>query len=215
MKRLAILLTAVLLACVAANAQDKAFPLPKKPTASVKTTNTINGHEFVDLGLSVKWATCNVGANKPSDNGDYFAWGEITTKSEYTEENSKTYGKSMGSICGDPQYDAATANWGGSWRMPTKAEIEELINKCTWESIFTFTTSFEYGYKVTGKNGRSIFLPDELKDDSFSKAHYWSGTPIGDHDTQAYDLSFDNDTVGVYSIWCSRYYGLSVRPVTQ
>ena len=124
------------------------------------------GHGYVDLGLSVKWATCNVGATSPEDYGDYFAWGETETKSEYTEENSATYGlsisqlESQGYIDGagnlNPQYDAAAANWGGDWRMPTVAEMWELINNCTW----TWTTQNGVsGYNVEGPNGNSIFLP--------------------------------------------------------
>ena len=82
------------------------------------------GHEYVDLGLSVKWATCNVGANAPEEYGDYYAWGETATKSEYTEDNSLTDGlsiselQSQGIIDGNsnlmPQHDAARANWGGT-----------------------------------------------------------------------------------------------------
>ena len=74
----------------------------------------INGHECVDLGLSVKWATCNVGASSPTEYGNYYAWGETVTKSEYTKKNCKTYGISMGDISGNSSYDAARANWGGS-----------------------------------------------------------------------------------------------------
>ena len=92
----------------------------------------INGHEYVDLGLSVKWATCNVGASKPEDYGNDYAWGETSTKSSYTSDSSKTYGKQMNDIKGNSQYDAARANWGGTWRLPTGAELEELKNKCTW-----------------------------------------------------------------------------------
>ena len=102
--------------------------------------------------------------------GDYYAWGETETKSEYTEGNSATYGlsiselQSQGYIDGEgnlnPQYDAATANWGGDWRMPTKAELNELLNNCTW----TWTTQNGHkGYKVTGPNGNSIFLPAAMK----------------------------------------------------
>ena len=119
-------------------------------------TFTKDGHEYVDLGLSVKWATCNVGANKPEDYGDYFAWGETSPKAEYTWENCITYGEQMSDISGNAQYDAATANWGGSWRLPTKAELEELNNKCTWKWT---TQNGVNGYKVTGPNGNSIFLP--------------------------------------------------------
>ena len=117
---------------------------------------TINGHEWVDLGLSVKWATCNIGASSPSDYGDYYAWGETWTKSEYREDNSVTHGKTMDDISGDVRYDAARANWGGSWRLPTASEILELVNKCTW--IWTRQGGHK-GYRVTGPNGKSIFLP--------------------------------------------------------
>ena len=116
----------------------------------------INGHEYVDLGLSVKWATCNVGANKPEDYGDYFAWGETETKSSYRENNSITYGKNYSDIGGRSRYDAARANWGGTWRLPTKAELEELENKCTWKWT---TQNGVNGYKVTGPNSKSLFLP--------------------------------------------------------
>ena len=125
-----------------------------------------NGHEYVDLGLSVKWATCNVGANKPEEYGDYFAWGETSTKTEYNSDNCPTDGlsesklQSQDYIDGEgnltSQYDAARANWGGSWRMPTKYECHELIDKCKWEWV---TINGVNGYKVTGTNGNSIFLP--------------------------------------------------------
>ena len=97
------------------------------------STGELNGYEWVDLGLSVRWATCNVGASVPSGYGDYYAWGEIETKTEYTEETSLTYGVELGDISGNSQYDAATANWGEGWRMPTEHEFEELFDECDWE----------------------------------------------------------------------------------
>ena len=120
-------------------------------------TGTIGGYGYVDLGLSVKWATCNVGAKSPEDYGSYFAWGETTKKDTYTKENSKTKGKSFGDISGNSAYDAARANWGSTWRLPTKAECQELIDNCTW----TLTTyNGKKGYKVVSKkNNNSIFLP--------------------------------------------------------
>ena len=84
-------------------------------SCTTSTTGELNGHEWVDLGLSVRWATCNVGSSVPSGYGDYYAWGEIETKMEYTEENSVTYGVELGDISGNPQYDVATANWGEGW----------------------------------------------------------------------------------------------------
>ena len=177
--------------------------------------NEINGHEYVDLGLSVKWATCNVGASKPEDYGNYYAWGETETKSTYTESNSATYGKSMNDIdiSGNAQYDAATANWGGSWRMPTKYECQELINKCKWEWI---TKNGINGYNVTGTNGNSIFLPAAGRRYGSSLNYagrsglYWSSTVLG-----YYAYILDSFSDNQYMDVKYRYYGLSVRPVVE
>ena len=82
-------------------------------------------HDFVDLGLSVYWATCNVGAETPAEYGDYFAWGETSPKQNYTMV-TYTYEGDLDNISGT-RYDAARVNWGGGWRMPTKEEMEELV----------------------------------------------------------------------------------------
>ena len=177
----------------------------------------INGHEYVDLGLSVKWATCNVGASKPEDYGNYYAWGETSTKSTYYEINSKTCGKQMNDIKGNSQYDAARANWGGTWRLPTRAELEELKNKCTW--TWTAQNGVK-GYKVTGPNGNSIFLPaagdpngSSLHADG-SYGYCWSSTPDDDDlDYYAYYLIFCG---GGKDVSCShRFSGFTVRPITE
>lgn len=192
-------------------------PRPPKPKPK-PTTGMERGHEWVDLGLpsGVKWATCNVGASSPWDYGYYFAWGETSTKSTYTEENSKTYKRNMGDISGNPNYDAARANWGGSWRMPTKKECEELKTKCKW----TWTTSGgNKGYKVVGPNGNSIFLPAAGFRDGTSLyragayGSYWSSTPGGDVTPGAYYLYFIGGNQSVH--WEYRKYGQSVRPVTE
>lgn len=128
----------------------------EKQRQYAQTHGTINGHEWVDLGLSVKWATCNVGATSPERIGNYYAWGETRPKSHYTRENSVTWRKYIGDIAGNAQYDAARANWGGNWRMPTKTECQELVKNCTWERAKQGGMN---GYKVTSKkNGNSIFL---------------------------------------------------------
>ena len=126
-------------------------------SAQSQSTGKHNGHEWVDLGLSVKWAKCNIGASASSDYGTYFAWGETAPKSSYTEDNSMTKHKQLADLSGDKKYDAARANWGGEWRIPTVDECLELIEKCTW----TWTTQDGHvGYKVTSlANGESIFLP--------------------------------------------------------
>ena len=168
----------------------------------------------VDLGLSVKWATCNVGATTPEEYGDYFAWGETTTRETYTEE---TYNVSMNDISGNAQYDAATANWGGDWRMPTYDELNELINSCIW----TWTTQNGInGYNVEGPNGNSIFLPaagHRLGPSLYCAGIYgiyWSSTPYeNDGGYSAYYFGFESDSHHMAND--SRYYGQSVRPVLE
>lgn len=179
----------------------------------------------VDLGLSVKWAGCNVGADVPEEYGDYFAWGETETKSDYSPSTCVAYGlssselKSRNIIDADGNltaaYDAATANWGDGWRMPTLDEIEELIDRCTWE--WTSVNGVN-GRLVTGPNGNSIFLPAAgyrgytSLDDAGSYGYYWSATPYSDSYGACY-LSFNSD----YYDWnyYNRLTGQVVRPVSE
>ena len=184
-------------------------------TVTVTQAGSVNGYECVDLGLSVKWASCNVGASSPEDYGDYFAWGEIETKSTYASNNSVTYGVIINDFSGNAGYDAATANWGGSWRMPTYTEIDELLDKCTW----TWTTLNDVnGYEVTGTNGNSIFLPAAgyCKNSSLnavgSYGYYWSSTPSSGTNL-AYCLYINSANAGIFSN--SRYAGQSIRPVSD
>ena len=180
----------------------------------------IAGHGYVDLGLpsGLKWATCNVGASSPEDYGDYFAWGETSPKAEYTYENSITYGEQMSSdISGSAQYDAATANWGGSWRMPTKEEMQELEDHCEWE--WTEVNGVN-GSKVIGPNGSYIFLPaagyrySTLLNYDGDNGRYWSSTPYdNDNDTNACDVYFGIGGAHVYV--GNRFDGQTVRPITE
>ena len=171
----------------------------------------------MDLGLSVKWATCNVGASSPEDYGNYYAWGETSTKSSYTEENSKTYGKSMGDISGNASYDAARANWGSTWRLPTLDEIGELIETCDWKRK---RLNGKKGYKVTSKvNGRSIFFPAAgyrlFSGLSLAGSYglYRGSTPNSSLTNCAYYLLFSSR--GVVRDNDERYFGQSVRPVSE
>ena len=176
-----------------------------------KSTSSNTDYQYVDLGLSVKWATCNVGASKPEECGDYFAWGETKPKSSYSSSNY-TYTSNTSTL--PMSNDAARVNWGGSWRMPTKSEQDELRTNCTW----TWTTQNGVkGYKVTSKsNGNSIFLPaagdfygTSLYDEG-SKGYYWSSS-LYDNSSYAYYLSFTSYDVSRYSN--NRFRGQSVRPV--
>ena len=184
--------------------------------ASSASTGISGGHEYVDLGLSVKWATCNIGANSPEGYGDYYAWGETSSKSSYDEDNCTTWEKQIGDIAGTSR-DVARAKWGGSWRMPTEAECEELIDNCTW----TWTTrNGVSGYKVTSnKNGNSIFLPaaghrlETSRGDAGNWGYYWNSTPSEDDTRGSYNLIFNS---GYHDTdWGGRYYGCTVRPVTE
>ncbi len=180
----------------------------------------------VDLGLSVKWANMNVGATTPEDYGNYYAWGEISTKETYswdtyfdTNDGGSTFTKynNGGKNVLDPEDDAAHVNWGGSWRMPTKTEWQELLDNCTW----TWTTqNGKNGYKVTsnkaGYTDKFIFLPAAgARNDSDlyfvgSDGYYWSSSLNENYSNCAWNLVFDS---GYRNLYLYRYYGLSVRPV--
>ena len=191
-----------------------------------------NGHEYVDLGLpsGTKWAACNVGATKPEEFGGYYAWGETEEKSNYSWSTykwcngsydsltkyctSSSYGTVDNKTVLDPQDDVAHVKWGGSWRMPTLDEQEELLNKCTWSWT---TQNGVNGYKVTGPNGNSIFLPAAGyrygTEASYrgSYGYYWSSSLRGNSSDDAFCLYFgggDHDWGSSY-----RYFGQSVRPV--
>ncbi len=205
-------------------------PDPEGPAIDPETSS----HAYVDLGLTsgTLWATCNVGANSPEEYGDYFAWGETTTKEKYSwlaegdykwgvfnEKDATNYGMTKyNQTDGNPILetldDAATANWGGNWRMPTKAEQDELRTECTW----TWTTlNGINGYEVKGTNGNSIFLPaagyrlNSSLGSAGSDGYYWSSSLYESYPYGAYALFFGSVNYDWGS--SSRYLGLSVRPV--
>ena len=201
---------------------------------SVTVTNNIsgteNGHDYVDLGLpsGVKWATCNVGASSPEQYGNYYAWGEISTKSEYSYSTYKwgfgpgelsKYGQSGLTIL-ELMDDAARVNWGGRWRMPTKAECEELLNNCT--KTWTTQNGVDGLLLTSKKNGNTIFLPNagyQVESSLYSLstfASYWSSSLNPDDQLQAYFIfgAYDNGpNVGLYYRYVGRSVGRSVRPI--
>lgn len=183
------------------------------PTPTPQPENTLNGHEYVDLGLpsGLLWATCNVGADAPTAYGNYYAWGETTpcgTTYSYSD-NPETLPASA---------DAATANWGAGWRMPTKAEFEELNSNCTrsWTTYNGVVGSF-----FTGPNGKTIFLPaagffyngETYDTGSSGSGKYW--TSSYDHDTESFATEFYFNASDTYVTTTSRTSGFPVRPVCQ
>lgn len=183
--------------------------------------------EKVDLGLSVCWGNKNIGAKTEFEPGDKFAWGEIKTKEEFYVENSETANDSLPVLekkgytdkngILTAAHDAATFNTteGEGWRTPTAEEIKELMEKCKWESEYVSNT---HGYRVTGPNGNSIFLPvcaehKIMHNGNWNYGHYWSSTGSND-DYTATALYFDfaDDSI---SNSVQRQYGLSIRPVCK
>jgi len=184
-------------------------------------------YAYVDLGLSVKWATCNVGATKPEEYGNYYAWGGTTTKETYewstytlTEDEGSTFTKyntTDGKTTLEPEDDAAAVNWGGAWRMPTDAEWTELRNNCVWNWTRNYNGTGVKGRIVTSKiNGNSIFLPaaghySTANYRAGEYGYYWSSSLSTDTPDRAWYVDFDlNSESRDYNY---RYYGRSVRPV--
>ena len=205
--------------------------------AAIATTlcvnaETINNHEYVDLGLpsGLRWATTNVGATNPEDYGNYYAWGETAIKTTYDWStytlangsnstltkycNSSSYGTVDNRTTLEAADNAATQNWGGNWRMPTIDEWQELIDNCTWTWA---TQNSVNGYEVKATNGNSIFLPaagcryvGELYH-AGSYGCYWSSSLYTNNPGNAQYVHFGS----FYrrTDYNPRYYGQSVRPV--
>ena len=197
-----------------------------------------DGYEYVDLGLpsGMKWAAYNVGATKPEEYGGYYAWGETEEKEDYSWKTYKWCNgtsRSMTKYCTNSNYgtvdnktvldledDVAHVKWGGGWRMPNPEEQRELLNNCTWQWT---TLNGVNGYRVTGPNGNSIFLPaagdcvGTAVDDRGSRGHYWSGSLNFITSGDAYFLVFNDNNYYSCFDWDygSLYCGRSVRPVLE
>lgn len=197
------------------------------------------GVKKVDLGLSVKWANMNVGATNgqspESWYGNYYAWGETTPKATYawrdaykwcTAEgmltkycNNSIYGTVDNKTVLDASDDAVRVNWGGNWRMPTKAELDELTSSCTWSWVANYNgISGLNGCVVTGPNGQSIFLPaagyawgTSTVLETGSCCYYWSASLCDDDVEDAFAICAHSRRAG--RARSSRYYGFLVRPV--
>lgn len=192
---------------------------------------TINGTMYklgvsgaVDLGLSVKWAAYNIGASSPDNYGDYYAWGETEPKAEYdwstyfdyvdgSSSNFTKYATNKKTQL-DPEDDVAHVKWGGDWRMPTRAEQDELREKCVW--VWT-TYGGRYGCVILGSTSNAIFLPAagyRLSTSLYyagSGGNYWSSSLYSGSSNGAWSVEFYSSDV--YRDNNGRYDGLSVRAV--
>jgi len=169
----------------------------------------------VDLGLSVDWASCNIGATGASDLGSAFAWGETEARTSFTSQEYRLYDENgdyikIDSLISGTEYDAAHCIWGGDWVMPSEIQFMELIEMCTW----TWTTlDGVQGYLVTSnENGNSIFFPSNE-----GLGQYWSATPYVLDDRfqykSAYLIRFQEKVQPSYCLYDFRYLGMQIRPV--
>lgn len=195
-------------------AQQQSSPAPSN-SYETNYNAGISTSQAVDLGLpsGIKWAGYNVGASSPSGAGSYYSWGELTTKNDYIAESYQYDGVDLGSsICGTG-YDVARQQWGGSWRMPTKSEFDELVFRCKFEWT---TFNGVGGYRVVGPNGKSIFFPaagyysGPGTLEAGDVVRFWSGTRHRERDGYAYYLKIAG-RAGVF--YGSREFGMPVRPV--
>lgn len=202
------------------------------------------GHNYVDLGLSAKWATCNIGATTPEGFGDYFSWGETEVKERYSRHNYK-WAKGVG-IYGfrgvmplavpnkynhkdckftlDLEDDAAHALWGGSWRMPTKEEIEELIANCSFsEVIVNDIKCYKISSKKEGYTDSHIFLPASgYQAQDMNKCflsgvnsyyYYWTNTLSDAENSKGCCLYIPPLSQNLSIVKLYRFHGLPIRPV--
>jgi len=207
---------------VAFHGESEIYVLEDKPITT--SINMVSSFNYVDLGLpsGLKWAKCNLGASSPEEYGRYFAWGETTDKVDYSWDTYSYYNDSIitkyngsdGLSILEATDDASTASLGDNWRIPTKTEFEELLNNCT----ATFTTSNGVnGYRFTGPNGNSIFLPMAGGRDGNGllsggeSGFYWLSSLYSDDTDYAWGFLIDSESVYATSYY--RMYGQTIRPV--
>ena len=185
----------------------------------------------VDLGLSVLWASCNVGADSPEELGGLYAWGEIEEKDDYSWENYKwcndsyltltkyctddRYGTVDNKTVLDPEDDVAHVKWGGDWCMPTREELYELCSKCGQEKTSVNGTE---GFKFTGPNGNDIFIPVIKKGQYYDYCDLWSASRVSGVPYNAYLIDYDSSRVMNERFSTGergRCRGCSVRPVVK
>ena len=173
-----------------------------------------NNHEYVDLGLSVKWAACNIGSTSPEILGSYYSWGETDTKKRYNKGNVQNNAGNAKDISSNKKYDVSRKLWGEPWRLPTAEEMKELCDSCTWQWA---SLNGMNGYRVIGPNGNSIFLPtaglynDLNVEDGGKQGYYWASQKTSNDSAEAVYLHINNDKYMVLDT--AAFYGMNIRPV--
>ena len=199
-----------------------------------------NGHALVDLGLSVKWATCNLGASSPDQRGNYFSWGETSVKNRYdwdtyrmcrgsqytlTEYNTDSHsGRVDNQTTLGSSYDVAKIKWGGNWRMPTPKECSELVSRCRWEQYRGASQGNPAVFKIIGPSGNFILLPttgvqfgdaEEYPMDCGSSGFYWANSIDPGYPQFAYGIGIDFHQNAIVFDRDYRCFGRPVRPVCR
>lgn len=190
-------------------------------TAASDVSAEYGNIDFVDLGLSVKWATCNLGAAEPYETGQFFAWGETEEKEGYRSDNSATSGYAIN--WNDKRNDAAFKINGGNWRLPSREEFEELCNDCNSEKVdLNGITCMKFTSKIPGYEDRCIYLPFAGYRTGpyllLEKANgfYWSSTPCEEIPTNTFSKSLSISNEGVdFDYDYLRHCGFTIRAVAQ
>ena len=192
------------------------YPVMDRPIKIQREVKgNVGGHDWVDLGLpsGTRWATCNVGATKPSQRGNLYAWGEIQTKSSYTEANCKFQNERNAIDIQGSIFDAAHVHWGNGWKMPTRAQLHELVDCCDWDYV---QLDGRWVVRLTSRyNNEVIYLPSTGHKDGTEHSNpngcgnYWSSTPASGDGAHGYNFGA---ALGYMSSIC-RYYGQAIRPV--
>ncbi len=171
----------------------------------------------VDMGLSVRWSSMNVGASDQYDDGIYTSWGDAYGTNTST---SSSYNSNIHEIAGNPMYDIATCSWNERWQIPTQEQWQELIDKCTW--VYAYDSERKlYGYTVTAENGNSIYLPmynyvqgtNVPSGSSSSSGYYWSATEYRGNEYSAYYLNLGTGSSHSVNSSKNKYYRMLIRPV--
>ncbi|MBQ8593427.1 MAG: fibronectin type III domain-containing protein [Bacteroidaceae bacterium] len=174
------------------------------------TTKDLQTTGYVDLGLSCKWAACNLGASTPESTGEFYGWGDVESRTFFYSSNNTNYDKDIGTDISGTDYDAARKILDSPWRIPTREEFQELLNKCLFQEIIYKNTT---GYLVTGKNENVIFIPKTgYKQDrsNYSGYCYWTSTK---YNYSTFPNRYAYAFVGSFIDYKYRYYGCTIRPV--